>query len=74
MPTFDPARLKALVAESGLSYRALAAAIDSNESNVSNIVNGHTTPQADTLAKILGAVGKRWKDLDEPAAKKGRKK
>ena len=70
MTAYDHARLKSLAVESGVPYRAIASAIGSNEKNVSNILNGRTTPRADTLAAILEAIGGGWGDLD--GAKKGR--
>jgi transcriptional regulator with XRE-family HTH domain len=63
-PTFDPARLRELVAASGLSGRQLAAASGVDRSTLRRYCDGTHTPQADTLARVLAALGRRWADLD----------
>jgi transcriptional regulator with XRE-family HTH domain len=64
-PTYDPARLRALIAESGLSAREVARRCGAHQPNLVRILQGWTTPRADLLARVLAAIGRGWADLDD---------
>lgn len=63
-PAWSPARLRALVAESGLSTRQVAERGGPDQSDLSKILAGKVEPRASTVAAILSAIGRGWADLD----------
>jgi transcriptional regulator with XRE-family HTH domain len=64
IPTYDPARLRALVARTGRSRRDLAAEIGTDQSHLFRILKGERDPGASLLARILAACEASWSDLD----------
>jgi transcriptional regulator with XRE-family HTH domain len=68
-PTLTPVgeRLRALADARGLSTRDVARLIGAAQpTNLSKIYQGKTSPTAETLERILAALGCTWSDLDLP--------
>lgn len=68
-PTSRPAaevgpRLRGLIEQSGRSMRDVAREAGIDVANLSRICAGATAPTVPTAAKILGAISRRWADLD----------
>ena len=68
--TFSHERLHALWKRSGRTQTALAAEAGVDQSDLSKMLRGEHVPRADTLARLLGAMGCSWGDLDEPRPKR----
>lgn len=59
------ARLRQLVESDIRSISAIAAAAKMSQSQLSNVLTGQRDdPRIATVARILAALGKRWRDLD----------
>ena len=59
------ARLRALIADAGLSLAEAARRAEMSPSYLSNVLSGQKAkPEITTIARVLGALGKSWRDLD----------
>jgi transcriptional regulator with XRE-family HTH domain len=62
--TYSPARLRQLVEADGRGQRAIARSAGTYPGNLRDWMHGRTVPTADSLARLLTALGKAWADLD----------
>lgn len=59
------ARLRALIAESGRPAASVAESAEMSPSYLSNVLSGvKAKPEITTIARVLAALGKTWRDLD----------
>ena len=66
------ARLRHLIARDGRSLREIGKKCGMTHDNLSAIQRGGTDPRVSTMGRILVALGRRWKDLDEPRERRPR--
>lgn len=65
------ARLLSLVEADGRSRQHIAAAAGMSPAQLSHVLTGHRAdPSITTVERILAAIGKSWRHLDPPRAKK----
>lgn len=57
-------RLRSLVARAGLSLSEAARRAGSSQPYLSRVCLGEQVPRVDWVARLLGAIGARWADLD----------
>lgn len=58
-------RLRALTLADGRRLHEIAAAAGMARSQLNNVLKGHrANPSVGTVARILGALGRSWRDLD----------
>lgn len=58
-------RLRYLVEQDGRTQTEIAESVGMSQAHLSQILNGiRDKPSADTVGRLLTAMGKRWRDLD----------